>query len=201
MNEADCKAAALSYIRGTYGHGREPIVTLEFSLGSSGTRADLAVLGDKLIGFEIKTAKDTLRRLRSQMASYFSYFNEVVVIVARCHVKNITSTCLGRASLLTYDDDGRLETLKSGENNIVHNDALNDVMTQAERRKGNFLTAMENRYGRTSERFWTAVTGREIEIDDLPLLSRFAELRERERRLVNEQKNQWSQWIAAQEGA
>jgi hypothetical protein len=200
MNEGQVKAAVLTRVREAAGRRRKPIVTAEFTLGSSGVRADLAVFAETSIGFEIKTARDTLRRLPAQMAAYARYFDHAVAIVAPCHVPNILPDALHGGSLWTYDDDGALQTLVQGQVNAVTDEALIDLMTQAERRKGDFLAAITGRYGATSRQFWAAVSRRSIRSTDLPLLSRFTESRTQARRLASEREAQWERWLSAQSG-
>jgi hypothetical protein len=198
MHEGQVKAATLAHVRKANGCRRKPIITAEFSLGSSGVRADIVVFAETTIGFEIKTAKDTLRRLPLQMKAYARYFNHAVAIVAPCHVSNVTNDHLYGASLWTYDEKGSLSLLHEGITNIVDNNALEDMMTQAEHRRGNFRAAMEARYGSTSQRFWEAVARRSIRADDLPLLSRFSDARAQARRWAGEYEAHWSNWLAAQ---
>jgi hypothetical protein len=198
MDEAQVKAATLSRVRQAAGRGRKPIVTAEFSLGDSGVRADLAVFGDELIGLEIKTEKDTLRRLSSQMAAYSRYFHRAVAIVAPCHLRNLTEEQLQTASLWTYDSRGVLTELHRGRVNHVDTATLEGVLTQAERRRFDFMAAMHGRYGATSKLFWQSVARRSITPDDLRLLSRFADSRAQARRVAAEREAQWSHWLAAQ---
>jgi hypothetical protein len=198
MDEAHIKAASLSRVRQAAGRGRKPIVTAEFLLGDSGVRADLAVFGDELIGLEIKTEKDTLRRLSSQMAAYSCYFHHAVAVVAPCHVRNLTEEHLQGASLWTYDSRGLLTELHRGRVNHVSPATLESVLTQAERRKLDFAAAMKERYGRTSKLFWQSVARRSIRPDDLSLLSRFADSRAQAKRFAAEREAQWSHWLAAQ---
>ncbi|WP_146037276.1 hypothetical protein [Novosphingobium guangzhouense] len=104
MDEAWIKAATLAHVRTANGRRRKPIVTAEFTLGSSGVRADLAIFADTTIGLEIITAKDSFRRLPSQMSAYARYFQHVVAVIAPCHLKNVRAEYLCGASLWTYDD-------------------------------------------------------------------------------------------------
>lgn len=200
MDEGQVKAAILTGVREASGRRPKPVVTAEFTLGGSGVRADLAVFAETSVGFEIKTAKDTLRRLPAQMVAYAQYFNHAVAIVAPCHVQHVTPDALHSGSLWTYDESGTLRSLVEGHVNTVTDHALIDLMTQSERRKGNFQTAIIQRYGATSRQFWTAVSRRPIRPTDLPLLSRFAEARERARSLAAERDAQWDRWLAAQSG-
>lgn len=57
----------------------------EFWLPRSNARADLAVLGPLLDGYEIKTERDTLRRLPSQAAAYGAVFDRCIAVVAEKH--------------------------------------------------------------------------------------------------------------------
>jgi len=198
MDEAEMKAVILSRVREAAGRRKKPIVTAEFSLGSSGVRADLAIFAESTIGFEIKTAKDTLRRLPSQMEAYSRYFEHAVVVVAPCHLRNLTDRHLHGGSLWTYDFQGDLIVLHTGVQNAVEPCALLDVLTQAERRSTEFSLAMRRRYGETSKAFWQAVARRTIRPEDLTLLSRFADAREQARRAAADRETRWSQWLMAQ---
>ncbi|MBR9972694.1 sce7726 family protein [Magnetospirillum sulfuroxidans] len=198
MDERQVKAATLARLREEYGRRRKPIVTAEFSLGSSGIRADLVVFANETIGFEIKTARDTLRRLPSQMHAYARYFNHAVAIVAPCHLPNLIADDLCGASVWTYDGEGVLSVFRTGIANVVDDAALDDLLTQAERRTCDFRAAMKARYAATSSQFWRAVSRRSIRPDDLPLLSRFADNRAQARRFAEERDNRWSHWLAAQ---
>lgn len=198
MDEAQVKAATLTRIREAAGKRRKPIITAEFSLGDSGVRADLAVFDSEFIGLEIKTERDTLRRLPAQMRAYSRFFHHAVAIVAPCHVKAITEEHLSGASLWTYDRDGTLRELHRGTVNGPHADDLVSLLTQAERRKLDFRAAMIARYGETSSSFWQAVSRRKIRPEDLPRLSRFSDSRQQARRFAAERAAQWSDWLAAQ---
>jgi hypothetical protein len=200
MNEGQVKAAILTRVREAAGRRQKPIVTAEFTLGSSGVRADLAIFAETSIGFEIKTARDTLRRLPVQMGAYAQYFNHAVAIVAPCHVPNVTPDALHGGSLWTYDEDGILQPLIEGKVNEMAHEASIDLMTRAERRKGDFLAAITARYGATSRQFWAAVSRRSIRAADLPLLSRFTEARTQARQLADEREAYWDRWMAAQTG-
>lgn len=200
MDEAQVKAAVLARVRASAKRQRKPLVTAEFSLGSSGVRADMAVFGTSTTtGFEIKTAKDTLRRLPAQMEAYARYFNHSVAIIAPRHLGNVKSKDLCGASLWTYDSAGSLIVVRQGIFVPVSDCYLTDVLTQAERRKSDFRSAIEARYGATSRRFWSATSRRSIRVQDLPLLSRFSDIRTTAREFVAARDARWREWLAAQE--
>jgi hypothetical protein len=51
----------------------------------SNERADMALLGRRMDGFEIKTERDTLKRLPRQVAAYGRLFDRCTVVVAEKH--------------------------------------------------------------------------------------------------------------------
>lgn len=57
----------------------------EFWVPRSHERADMAVIGRLLTGFEIKTERDTLRRLPRQAGAYGRVFDRCTVVVAAKH--------------------------------------------------------------------------------------------------------------------
>lgn len=59
----------------------------EFWVPRSHERADLAVIGRWMDGFEIKTERDTLRRLPRQAEAYARLFDRCSVVVAEKHSK------------------------------------------------------------------------------------------------------------------
>jgi hypothetical protein len=200
MDETQVKAVVLTRLREIYSREAKPLVTSEFVLGSSGVRADLAVFADRLLGIEIKTARDTLRRLPSQMKAYSKYFEEVVLVLASCHARNVDETKLWGAAVWTYDDSGALSVISEGRRNAVSDDSRSDILSKAELRRGCFSEAMISRYSDTSQQFWKRVRRRSaVRPEDLILLSRFAENRERARLWEAERASRWSSWIAAQE--
>lgn len=66
--------------------GTQPTETIdEFWVPRSHERADMAVIGRLLTGFEIKTERDTLRRLPRQIGAYGRVFDRCTVVVAAKH--------------------------------------------------------------------------------------------------------------------
>lgn len=59
----------------------------EFWLPRSHGRADLAVFGKSLDGYEIKTSRDTLKRLPKQIEAYGSLFDRCTAVLAEKHIE------------------------------------------------------------------------------------------------------------------
>lgn len=61
----------------------------ELGLRNGEIRADIAVLNGKMIGYEIKTDKDNLLRLPSQVSAYSDVFDKAYVIVGEKHIQKV----------------------------------------------------------------------------------------------------------------
>jgi hypothetical protein len=216
MDEGTIKASILSHVRRALRARERPVITTEYSLGSSCVRADLAILGDEFIGIEIKSAGDTLRRLRSQLAAYARYFDRVVLVAAERHLKGIDEAWLDGAALWQLKADGSVtEVLPAAKRNSVSADSYIDLLTQQELRRflkatptelvsnaarTAFELAFKYRYKRTSDAFWSSVRRRAIRQEDVKALSRFAELRLLQKRQSEEKDQFWRNWVAQHEG-
>lgn len=209
MDEAAVKAQVLSHIRQASGR-RKPILTAEFTLGTSGTRADVAVLSDaELIGLEIKTERDSLRRLPSQLAAYSRYFDHVVIVAASCHFADLAEMDLHGASVWRSTRGG-LDPAIPGKPNSVSPVAYLDLMTRQEKKdvvaKGggtlreHYFHTFTRRYGETSRALWQSVAGRKIKADDVRLLSRFNERRVAVQVVAQEREECWQRWQDAYAG-
>jgi hypothetical protein len=62
----------------------------EFWVPRSNERADLAVLGETLDGYEIKTSQDTLKRLPRQAGAYARVFDSCSAVIAERHLEGAT---------------------------------------------------------------------------------------------------------------
>lgn len=78
----------LAALRTSYG-AEGSRISCELPIVGSATRVDVAVLGDTLIGIEIKSGCDSLRRLGKQVENYSRVFDEVWVVIDDIHRKSI----------------------------------------------------------------------------------------------------------------
>jgi len=70
---------------------KDTLVIDELGLNHGKCRADIAVVNGHLIGYEIKSNNDSLRRLKGQVESYNSVFDRISVIVDDRYVNSIQS--------------------------------------------------------------------------------------------------------------
>jgi len=63
----------------------ETLVLDELGLMHGACRADIAIVNGRLIGYEIKSEKDSLYRLKDQITAYNAIFDGVAIIVTKRH--------------------------------------------------------------------------------------------------------------------
>ena len=68
---------------------KDTLVIDELGLNHGKCRADIAVVNGNLIGYEIKSNKDSLRRLKKQIKSYSAVFDKVFIVVGDRYINSI----------------------------------------------------------------------------------------------------------------
>ena len=202
VDEERIKAVVLNKLRRDGRLSTRGVISSEFRVGWEGVRADLVVLDDLLIGVEIKSDLDSLRRLAGQVNIYERFFDLTIVVLASRHFKSSTWAMVGAAEVWELTKRGtlkqrraakvssqcaspqlRLLLTKAEAQRVKIRELLNqsDLTFSPEERhsliKKAFQVAFCSRFGETSRTFWRSVEGREIEESDLRILSRFASLR------------------------
>ena len=198
MNEAKVKAALLADIRRKSNRSRDPLVTTEFTLGDSGVRADLVHFARNSTAYEIKTERDSLRRLHAQIAAYSQFFPNVVAVIAPNHIPKVTTEMLGRAALWTYDAHGKFSVIFSGKSAKINSSVQYSLINESSKKFPTFLEYVKSRYTQTSENFWHSTRGRSIKPIDLKLLSRFQAEREIAAQAIQEREDYWKKWLEIQ---
>jgi hypothetical protein len=70
---------------------KDTLVIDELGLNHGRCRADIAVINGHLLGYEIKSNNDSLRRLEEQIKSYSAVFDKVSIIVGDRYINSIQS--------------------------------------------------------------------------------------------------------------
>jgi hypothetical protein len=68
---------------------KDTFVIDELGLNHGKCRADIAVVNGHLVGYEIKSNSDSLRRLKEQVKSYNAVFDKISVVVGNRHINSI----------------------------------------------------------------------------------------------------------------
>lgn len=206
LDEAELKAIVLEELRGRGSGWRRPAISSEFRLGSTSVRADLAVLGTEFVGIEIKSERDSLKRLNNQVSAYSKYFDRVIVAVSARHVSNLDWKALRQADVWSVSESGQISVV-SERSELPETSCLSDLLTFAQRDRHGlngptprsdsaaaFEFEFRKRFGETSDQFWQSIGNRRINASDLVLLSRFHDRREAISAWSREQEAEWANW-------
>lgn len=85
MRDADVRAALMPRLRAWHPESDVLVVDELDLLGQ--VRVDVAVVNGALRGYEIKSARDTLRRLPRQVEIYSQILDYACLVVAECHLE------------------------------------------------------------------------------------------------------------------
>ena len=86
MRDADIRAAVLRTLHDRFDADGETRIVEEMGVWSGSVRIDVAVINGELHGFELKSARDTLERLRGQATLYNQVFDRVTLVTAERHI-------------------------------------------------------------------------------------------------------------------
>lgn len=87
VREAEVRAALQLRLRASVEHAQSRIIP-ELGLCQSEARIDLAAVNSRLLGWEIKTAADTLRRLPGQQEIYSRIFDRLWLVADTRHLEH-----------------------------------------------------------------------------------------------------------------
>lgn len=214
LAEADIKAAVVRRLRAGGAINARAVIANEFAIGRSAVRADLAILGRHFIGIEIKSERDTLRRLGRQLEVYRRHFDKTIVVLAEKHSQSTALPPLDGIEVWKIDRGGAISIVAEAEKRAPASiNALEALLTKSEHRRVRQLVelatdkrctesafrrafgeVLRERFGATSEQFWAEVRGRKIVADDLAILSRFRARREQLLRWEEERAEEWKRW-------
>ena len=84
-NDTDIRAALRNKLTSTYGNHPETVVLDELGVCRGEVRVDVAVVNGKIHGYEIKSDRDSLRRLAGQVELYGKVLDQATLVVGERH--------------------------------------------------------------------------------------------------------------------
>ena len=88
MRDIDIRSSLLQSLDLEYGSDPDTMVVEEFGLCRGSARVDVVVINGSIHGFEIKSERDTLRRLPKQQEIYNKTLDFVTLVTSRSHIKS-----------------------------------------------------------------------------------------------------------------
>lgn len=92
MRDIDVRRALIVRLRAEHGNDPDTLIVEELGLCQGESRIDVAVVNGALNGFEIKSASDTLVRLKRQQEIYSACLETVTIVVAESHLRKVLQT-------------------------------------------------------------------------------------------------------------
>lgn len=125
MRDIDVRKALSKNVACEYSGDSDVRVIHELGVRHGTARIDLAVINGKMIGYEIKSDSDTLKRLPCQIEYYNQVFDKVTLVVGCKHHEEavkILPEWWGVCVAITNDDGNVvLEKVKPATQNILQN--------------------------------------------------------------------------------
>ncbi|MCL5801665.1 MAG: sce7726 family protein [Gammaproteobacteria bacterium] len=85
-NDTDIRAALRKKLTSTYGGHPETVVLDELGVCRGEVRVDVAVINGKIHGYEIKSDRDSLRRLTGQIELYSKVLDQATLVAGERHL-------------------------------------------------------------------------------------------------------------------
>jgi hypothetical protein len=121
MRDRDIRAALREHLEDTFRGDADTLIIDELGLCQGSVRVDLAVVNGALHGYEIKSERDTLRRLPGQREVYDLVLDTVTVVVGQHHASSIRALVpdwWGVVLAASMSDGGvALETVRENRTN------------------------------------------------------------------------------------
>lgn len=115
MRDLDVRLAVRSRLRREHQDDMDTRVVEEMGIWNGAVRVDLAVINGEFVGYEIKSARDTLARLPNQASLYNGVFDRVNLVAAEKHLDHAIGEMPEWWGMICARSDGggvRLEVLR-----------------------------------------------------------------------------------------
>lgn len=136
LKDVDIRLAMLDYLRRSI-RSKDARIISEFGICDGFSRADIAVAGKELCGYEIKSDADDLARLPFQVDFYGKTFDKAAIVVGSQYINDISKNVPGWWGIYYAErkDDGRVaikEVRAGAKNRHVDTMALLELLWRDE---------------------------------------------------------------------
>ncbi len=90
-SDADIREVLHCNLNTKYGSDNDTIILDELVVCHGKARVDVAVINGSMIGYEIKSEKDTLDRLPNQINAYNKVFDNISIVIGNNHAEEVQS--------------------------------------------------------------------------------------------------------------
>lgn len=104
LEERDIRAALLHFLAADVSGNTK--IQEEFRVDRGSSRIDVAVIGEALVGYEIKSDRDSFARLSNQIHAYNRIFDSVYLVVGPVHAESALDVIPSWWGLIVAEEDG-----------------------------------------------------------------------------------------------
>jgi len=186
-SENQLKARLLNELRRTKRISAATVIANELPLGTTGVRADLAFYAKTFTGVEIKSDRDSLKRLDHQLPVYKQHFDRTILLVGSKHVPDLEALDLHGIEIwvanglsLSRTQEGVKVDRAQFHTAVLPSylqQRLGSLPSELTTNRTTFRQVFFGRFKSTSEIFWSATKDLTIGTEHLSMLSRFIEKR------------------------
>jgi hypothetical protein len=89
LRDGEIRATLRSMLVSKYANDSDTLIIDELGLCQHESRVDFAVVNGELLGYEIKSDSDTLKRLPGQIKIYSRVFDRIVIVCGKSHLAGV----------------------------------------------------------------------------------------------------------------
>jgi hypothetical protein len=115
--DADIRAPLLAWLRLQHCDDVTARTLEEFKMPRPSARIDVALINGEMAGFEIKSDRDTLSRLSSQVPAFSKFFDKVTLVTTRKHLRLAESKIPNWWGVIVFRGDHGFEVIRAAKLN------------------------------------------------------------------------------------
>lgn len=112
-NDADIRTPLLAWLRSLHPDSLTAKMLEEFKMPRPSARIDVALVNGEMAGFEIKSDRDTLYRLSSQVPAFSKLFDRVTLVTTNRHVALAKSKIPNWWGLVVFSESQGFKVLRA----------------------------------------------------------------------------------------
>lgn len=111
------RAPLLLWLRRLYSDDLSAKMLEEFKMPRPSARIDIALVNGEMAGYEIKSDRDNLRRLKVQIPAYAKVFDKVSLVTTAKHLEEAEAKVPHWWGILVFDDAGQFRIARASKQN------------------------------------------------------------------------------------
>ncbi|MBY5552627.1 sce7726 family protein [Rhizobium leguminosarum] len=115
--DAYIRAPLLKWLRSLHPDRLTAKMLEEFKMPRPSARIDVALVNGEMAGFEIKSDRDTLTRLASQVPAFSRFFDRVSLVTTQKHLAEAKTKIPNWWGIVVFCDDGRFKIARTSKRN------------------------------------------------------------------------------------